>query len=620
MVTEEQQSDMELASELVPVPQVQNLLAPETVKQLANVTQRKPRHRKKALYAAILKQMEFYFGDANLSKDRFLGTLIKENPQVDLAIFLRFNKIRSLTDDITKIAKALQSSTMLSVSEDGTKVSRITPICQKENADECTVYVQGLPPDAAHDWLSNVFSQYGPIAYVSIPRYKSNKKIKGFAFVEFETVESADACLKAFRENGCELPSQTSPDDLLSITTFNEPEVAGETGKENIKIDVINDIEDAKKGVQLVETKPKENDILKKGKRKYEEFENIREDNIVETSEKDKDMESKKEKKRKRKNSPEVGNAEDLTKSEPDDEQIMTEEKHRKRKITISEDVKEGKHDLSAQNIEKFEDVTDSQKNKKSKKRKLKSTLDDASEIFRSCTENGRTSECDESAENAEQEEASKTQKKRKRKRKRHSKNENPETTEIGMQVMAKKDWKRLRNRYLELQRSKMKSLKQHLRRARWNQWNSYEKNKPDKEEVEEKGHLKVENTNQRFSYTPGVIVSIEMEEPCVDVQNFKMELKGNTNVRYIDVTEGSTQAFVRCDTADAAKALAQKTTKGRSLKILQDEDEKLYWEKMVRDREEKLSKKIRVKQRGRDKLLKKAEKELGKHIKFDEV
>lgn len=36
-------------------------------------------------------------------------------------------------------------------------------------------------------------------------------------------------------------------------------------------------------------------------------------------------------------------------------------------------------------------------------------------------------------------------------------------------------------------------------------------------------------------------------------------------------------------------------------------------------DRKEKIDKKIRPKHRGRDKLLKKAEKELGKHIKFDE-
>lgn len=40
----------------------------------------------------------------------------------------------------------------------------------------------------------------------------------------------------------------------------------------------------------------------------------------------------------------------------------------------------------------------------------------------------------------------------------------------------------------------------------------------------------------------------------------------------------------------------------------------------MTIDRKDKIENNIRVKQRGRDKLLKKAEKELGKHIKFDEV
>jgi len=44
-----------------------------------------------------------------------------------------------------------------------------------------------------------------------------------------------------------------------------------------------------------------------------------------------------------------------------------------------------------------------------------------------------------------------------------------------------------------------------------------------------------------------------------------------------------------------------------------------LYWDKISEDRLEKLSKKKRIKQRGRDKLLKRAEKELGKCIKFDQ-
>ena len=116
---------------------------------------------------------------------------------VDLNIFIKFNKIRNLTTDLSRIAKALKQSSMLSVSEDGTKVCRVTPIQQKENSDECTVYVQRLPPEADHDWVSKIFTQYGPIDYISIPKYK-NKAIKGFAFVEYKTAEDAQKCIKVY--------------------------------------------------------------------------------------------------------------------------------------------------------------------------------------------------------------------------------------------------------------------------------------------------------------------------------------------------------------------------------------------------------------------------------------
>lgn len=41
---------------------------------------KKGRHRKKQLYNSILQQMEFYFGDSNLSKDRFLSQLMAKDP------------------------------------------------------------------------------------------------------------------------------------------------------------------------------------------------------------------------------------------------------------------------------------------------------------------------------------------------------------------------------------------------------------------------------------------------------------------------------------------------------------------------------------------------------------
>lgn len=88
-----------------------------------NNPKKRLRHRKRHLYENIMKQMEFYFSDANLSKDRYLGDLVKTDPFVPLAEFLKFNKIRSLTQDVGDIVKAMKHSTFLELSEDKLKVS-----------------------------------------------------------------------------------------------------------------------------------------------------------------------------------------------------------------------------------------------------------------------------------------------------------------------------------------------------------------------------------------------------------------------------------------------------------------------------------------------------------------
>jgi len=229
-------------------------------------------------------------------------------------------------------------------------------------------------------------------------------------------------------------------------------------------------------------------------------------------------------------------------------------------------------------------------------------------------------------------EETSVDDRKKKKNRKKRSKMQGNDSCPdmFGLQVASKKAWKSFRNTYLDLQRFKMSQLKSHLRKAEIERGGIVKDGKLkqihntlhiDKLKHEsDNGELDKEKKScVRINYAPGIIVKIEMDEPCTDVQSFKMELRDNNSVKYIDVAHGSCEAHVRCDTAEAAQSFTQKSHEGRRLTVLKDDEEKLYWDKILQDRAEKLGTRTRVKQRGRDKLLKRAEKELGKCIKFDQ-
>ncbi|KAL0117687.1 hypothetical protein PUN28_008829 [Cardiocondyla obscurior] len=807
MVMEE--SDMELASENIPVPQVQKPIVDTVKRNKSAGASRKPRLRKKALHDAILKQMEFYFSNANLSKDRYLSGLLRENPYIDLEVFTRCNKLRELSTDINRIAKALQGSTMLKVSEDGTKVCRLTPIEKKENIDECTIYVQNLPPDADHDWLISIFSKYGSVDYVSIPRYKSNRKIKGFAFVEFDTPSSAQECIKTFQKKGRVLPPYAPPNELLSITTFDEPNKDAVVGvinskvkikfKDNEKEKVLNeeivnkdnnrddteinikqsfkkrkyslekslvtdesdikvikkkkkeladqnmtDQKDEKEKVSKVEFEDKdntcdneinttdnngrqnskkrkhssekivvdENDIKIRKKKKdinqsitdqqYEKKKILKEDsedkiNEIDAVDNNERQNIKKEKyvaeipcvtdendfkiKKKKKATDQIitnplNEREKLLKEESEnkdntyDNEIDVDNNDRqslkKKKLVPEKLYSKDERDIKVTGNSNIE-IQDISNKKEKKKRKL--TIDDtiitndiSGEVKKECPkpmtnsnknktteleypfEDDENNKADASLQtedhssknvgmrNSDVEETSADERKKKKNRKKRSKiQKNDISNKIGLQVMAKSDWKRLRNRYLDLQRHKMSELKLHLRKAEVERGgimtkNGYYDKTAQNNTLHDKS--KYENDNENFNeeksygrvnYAPGIIVKIEMDEPCTDLQSFKMELKDNNSVKYIDITADSCEAYVRYDTAEAAQAFVQKSYEGRRLTVLEGEEEKLYWNKILEDRIEKLSKNKRVRQRGRVKLLKRAEKELGKCIKFDQ-
>eukprot|EP00088_Acartia_fossae_P039014 TRINITY_DN4058_c0_g1_i10.p1 TRINITY_DN4058_c0_g1~~TRINITY_DN4058_c0_g1_i10.p1 ORF type:complete len:533 (+),score=147.72 TRINITY_DN4058_c0_g1_i10:48-1646(+) len=195
--------------------------------------------RQKGLYKLIGAQLEFYFSDANLRRDGYVSQLIEKDPWVDLSEFFKFNKIRgqveSLEGDRTfeeHLAKALQvkKSEMLELSEDSKKVKRVTDVVRVDNPDPFTIYVENFPPDSNHDSLKKTFKTFGNVVYVSMPKYAKTQKSKGFAFIEFDSVEAVTATMQACGGSlDADSPAE-SKKELMSITSYNiENQVEGET-------------------------------------------------------------------------------------------------------------------------------------------------------------------------------------------------------------------------------------------------------------------------------------------------------------------------------------------------------------------------------------------------------
>ncbi|PNF30606.1 hypothetical protein B7P43_G06138 [Cryptotermes secundus] len=612
----------------------ENSAALEDEQRQDEVPHKKIRHRKKQLYKAIRNQVEFYFSDANLAKDRFLGNLIAEDPYVDISVIMQCNKIRALTTDVKDICGALRYSDLLSVTEDGTKVFRTTPVKEKNNTDDCTIYVEQLPLDAQHEWLKEVFSAYGKVAYVSLPKYRSSGKIKGFAFVEFDTPEEANKTLEAFGARGCRLSSQIAPEKLCSISTYGPDEVKSE----NVPSEKIGDSEESQLQDKL---------LRKKKKRKKEKQErgtelNIKGSEVLQTEKKKEVAMSAKKCNRKRIQGTEM-EAVETGQSQPEDDSPPLKTKKRKRTEEPGVEGTEGNTDIIPQshesekclekknrkrkNVEAEEAVVSEHQQVSSdvehenegvvKRKKMKLEEWDGELVDEIGTEEG--------VEDV-------VKKKTRKRRKKHMKDKQ-DIEASRLQILSKQEWKHLRNKYLNLQRQKMACLKQYLGRNRWNsnpQFQHQDRLQPANGHNHEEEHHGNESTDMeasvkqetekepRFTFTPGVIVHAVLDEPVVEVRKFKADAKALGDVEYVDVIMGTNEAFLRCSTAAAAEQLVS-SAPWQQVEILKGKDESQYWAKIISDREQKLSNNIRAKHRGRDKILRRAERELGKHIRFDD-
>ncbi|KAK4347360.1 hypothetical protein RND71_033699 [Anisodus tanguticus] len=156
----------------------------------------------------IVKQVEYYFSDANLPTDKFLLKYVTRDKEgfVPVKVIASFRKVKKLTKETSIIAAALTESSLLVVSRDGRKVKRLHPLPLSEIKDSkvCTVLVENLPEDHSVDNLRRIFGQTGNVKHVTIrdPHTErhptkcttAEKLLSGklHALVEYNTVEAAE--------------------------------------------------------------------------------------------------------------------------------------------------------------------------------------------------------------------------------------------------------------------------------------------------------------------------------------------------------------------------------------------------------------------------------------------
>ena len=146
---------------------------------------------------AIRNQVEFYFSDSNFRNDKFLKEKAAEDDEgfVSIETLLTFNKLKALTTDPKEVAKAVEDSKVVVVSDDGLRVRRVTPLAEENDSKERTLYVKGFPEgdegaDVTIESVTEQFSCFGKVLMVRLRKDPVTKLFKGSCFIEFSDQEA----------------------------------------------------------------------------------------------------------------------------------------------------------------------------------------------------------------------------------------------------------------------------------------------------------------------------------------------------------------------------------------------------------------------------------------------
>merc|ERR1719338_81966 len=153
----------------------------------------------------IVQQFEFYFSDANITKDKFLLKHVKRNKEgfVSLKLISSFKRVKHLTKDWRQVLDSLEKkSKRLEVNDLKTKVRRLDDLPEyDETTPSRTVVALNLPIERPTiEAVAELFSVCGEIVLVRIlrPGNPIPADVKPFANKHPEMTDKVCALVKPF--------------------------------------------------------------------------------------------------------------------------------------------------------------------------------------------------------------------------------------------------------------------------------------------------------------------------------------------------------------------------------------------------------------------------------------
>ncbi|XP_012256905.2 la protein homolog [Athalia rosae] len=209
------------------------------------------------LLVRIKNQIEFYFGDVNMQRDKFLIEQVKlDEGWIPMSVLLKFKMLTAMSTDPKVILKALASSDLMEVSEDKKKLRRspshplpVFDEAYRKAQEERTAYVKGFPlTDTNIEKLKKFFESYGPVENIVMRKYMDKEKklqFKGSVFAQFKTLELAKSFMEkeSVKYEETELIRKWSSDYFILKTKEKEERRQKKSEKTGKKAD--KDVEEA---------------------------------------------------------------------------------------------------------------------------------------------------------------------------------------------------------------------------------------------------------------------------------------------------------------------------------------------------------------------------------------